>query len=127
MTHEALQLEVSMMLLMRANCTRMASDDLSSYTTMMASILEVKTIVAGCESPVIDRSGWNCSLESNPSQLQIQKWIFAWLFARSNYTKFISTLNNPDESFEDRFMKSYGLVYDKNEVKKMKKNPLKMN
>ena len=77
----------------------MANDDLSLYTGSMANILNVKRDLLGSEAPVFDQNGWNQSLLMDPSNLQIQKWIFAWMFVRSNYKKLMSTLKDPDENF----------------------------
>jgi len=54
-------------------CTKMAIDDLFHYTTTMASILDVKINVLGCETPVYDCNDWIQSLIGELSDLQIQK------------------------------------------------------
>src|SRR5688500_9926545 len=91
---DALQVEMATMIHLRAVCAQTATDDLKHYTKMMAHILEVKTSVVGCESTVHDRNDWTWSIIANPSNLQIQKWIFAWLYARSNYKKFVTNFKN---------------------------------
>ena len=122
MSIEELQVEASTMLLLRKSCTNMAVEDLSIYTSTMASILDVKCDLLGCEAPVLDRKEWIQSIIEQPSNLQIQKWIFAWMFARANYKKFVVNLKHPDEIFEERFMNNYGLQYDIEMLQNMKKN-----
>lgn len=122
MSNEELNVEISTMLLLRKSCTKMALDDLAIYTASMASILNVKSTILGCESPVLDRNDWIQSIIENPSDLQIQKWIFAWLFVRSNYKKLVSQLKPPDEKFEERFLEHHGLQYDSATLMNMKKN-----
>ena len=106
MTDEQLQVEASTLVMYQKECLRMAFEDLSYYTSMMARILDVKQNVLGIEAPVLDRNGWNESLLTNQSDLQIQKWLFAWMYVRSNYTKLITKLKNPDVSFEKNLWRS---------------------
>jgi len=122
LSNEELQVEVSTMVMHRKACTRMAVDDLSNYTSAMAKILDVKQHTHGYESPVMDRNEWIQSLMENPSELQIQKWIFAWMFVRANYTKFAQGFKLPEELFEDTFMRINNLQYDSDQLNKMKKN-----
>jgi len=110
------------MMLLRTACSKLAMEDLSRYTTMMAFILGVKKLVLACESPVYDRNDWIKSLQDDPSNIQIQKWIFAWLYVRSNYKKLVCQLKDPEESFEERFLEKHGLKYDEDMIKSMKKN-----
>lgn len=119
---EVLQVEAYTMLLLRSECSRMAVDDLSSYTRMMATILEVKRNLMGCDGPVLDRNDWNQSLLSNPSKIQLQKWIFAWMYARTNLKKKVVSLRAPEVSFEADFMKKHKLKYNGDAIIKMKKN-----
>ena len=117
-----LRFEASTMITLRKDCSRQARDDLSRYTGAIASILNVKQNLVGCEAPVLDRDGWIGSLKQNPTNEQLQKWIFAWMYVRSNYNKMCSTLKHPDEIFEDKFLASHGLKYDKDGLSSMKKN-----
>ena len=122
MSIEQLQVEASTMLLLRKSCTNMAVEDLSVYTSTIASILDVKRNLLGCEAPVLDRKDWIQSISEQPSDLQIQKWIFAWMFARANYKKFVVNWKHPNEIFEERSMNTYGLQYDSEMIQNMKKN-----
>ena len=54
LTVEEVEAEGVTMLVHRKVCTKMAIDDLSRYTNTMASILDVKINVLGCETPVYD-------------------------------------------------------------------------
>ena len=80
MSNEQLDVEAARMKWYCKECSDMAFDNLSLYTSMMANILEVKQTLFGCVAPVHDRIGWNQSLCDDPSMLQIQKWLFAWMF-----------------------------------------------
>ena len=107
LTFEELKVESGIMLLLRKTCSTLAIEDLANYTQRMASILNVKRTISGCEQPVLDRKGWINSIIEDPSNLQLEKWIFAFLFARSNYKKFVSQLKHPDETFEENFMRNH--------------------
>jgi len=122
LTVEELDAEGATMLVHRKVCTKMAIDDLSLYTNTMASILDVKINVLGCETPVYDRNNWIQSLMGEPSDLQIQKWIFAWLFVRSNYNHIGFNLKSPEELFENNFLRVQNLQYDNTALSSMKKN-----
>lgn len=122
LTVEELQCEAANMIKLRKDCSAMAYDDLSLYTIRMASMLDIKHKVLDMEAPVLDRKDWMKSLSENPSNLQVQKFIFAWFFARTNYKKLVSELMEPDENFEKKFMRKHGLVYDTDCIAKMKKN-----
>jgi len=122
MSPEELQVEVSQMLLLRKMCTKMANEDLSMFTSAMATILNVKQTVNGSDHPVLDCKDWIQSLSEDCSEVQLQKWIFAWMFVRANYNKFVSKIRSPEEMFETQFMEKYHLQYDKECIQKMKKN-----
>jgi len=122
LSDEELKIEGHNMVLLRTACTKMANEDLSIYTINIAQILNVKKMENGCESPVRDKKDWIKSIIDDPSNLQLQKWIFAWLYVRSNYKKLVCNLKQPDNSFEERFMDQYGLQYDEEQIKQMKKN-----
>ena len=122
MSSEELRAESATMVWLRKSCTNLANEDLSLYTSTMASILNVRQNLLGCESPVLNRDDWIKSIVDNPSDLSIQKWIFAWMYVRSNYKKLVSQVKSPDENFEDQFMEKHGLQYDSDSLKNMKKN-----
>lgn len=88
----------------------------------MAAILDVKRTVEGGQNPVLDRNTWIQSLVEDPSELQLQKWIFVWMYVRSNFKKMVTTLKHPDEIFEEKFMSQNGLQYIPESLQKMKKN-----
>jgi hypothetical protein len=121
MSHEELKMEASTMVLLQQNCSKLATEDLSSYTVMMATILDVRRSILGCESQVLDRNDWIESLVENHSNLQIQKWLFAWMFVRSNYKKLVSNFKQPEEKFEELFLEKHGLQYNEELLKGMKK------
>lgn len=121
MSNKELKLEDFTMVNLHIDCAKMIIEDLSMYTSMMASILDVKMTLVGCKAPVQNRNDWNNSLTSDNSSLQLQKWIFAWMYARSNYNTLVINLKSPDESFEDRFMEKHILKYNEECLKKMKK------
>ena len=122
MTTDKLQYEATTMIKLRKDCTKMALENLSEYTGAMASILNVKRTIVGCEAPVLDRDDWIESLVDNPTNEQLQKWIFAWMYVRTNYKKLVSTLKQPNENFEEQFMYLHNLEYDEKYLKQMKKN-----
>jgi len=122
MSIEQLRFEATTMLDHRNECSKLVTEDLSNYTSTMASILDVKRTVLGKDDPVYDRNGWIQSLVENHSHLQLQKWMFAWMFVCSNYKKFVSTFKHPDENFEDKFLALHGLQYDPQSLLTMKKN-----
>jgi len=80
MSKEQLRFEATTMLNIQNECSKLATEDLSLYTGTMARILDVKRTVLGCENPVLDRYGWIQSLVEDPSSIQLQKWMFAWMF-----------------------------------------------
>ena len=122
MNNEELRHESTMMLNLRKECFKMAIEDLSKYTGMMASILNVTKRVVGCDMPVLTRQDWIESLTHDPSNIQLQKWIFAWMYVRANYKKLVPIMKLPDENFEDKFLTTQGLQYNKAILSKMKKN-----
>lgn len=122
MSKEELDVESAHMLYLRKVCSIHANDDLSLYTSTMAAILGVKRNVLGSDSQVMDRKDWIQALMDDPSSCQLQKWIFAWMYARTNYKKFVSNFKEPDEIFEDKFMRHYNLQYDVKSLMNMKKN-----
>ena len=121
LSNDEIRVEAATMVLLRKACSQMAFEDLSMYTSTMASILNVKRNILGCDSPVLDRKDWVQSLLDDSSSLQIQKWLFAWMYVRSNYKKMIAHLKHPDERFEQRFMEKHGLRYDEECLKQLKK------
>ena len=44
------------------------------------------------------------------------------MYVRSNYKKLVKTLKHPDENFEDKFLASHGLKYDRECLLSMRKN-----
>lgn len=122
LSDEELEFEKNTMILLRQKCTSMAHEDLSKFTSDMAMILNVKQNVLNCEAPVLDRKDWIQSLTDDCSNIQIQKWIFAWMFVRPNYKKLVTRFKNPDEKFEEVFMINQGLQYNQDDIAKMKKN-----
>jgi len=92
MSLKELKIEASSMITLQKACNKYANDDLSMYTSTMAAILDVKCKVLGCEQPVHDRHAWIQSVVDDPSNLQIEKWIFAWLYVQSTYNKLVSRL-----------------------------------
>ena len=56
-----------------------------------------------------------------PSDLQIQKWIFAWLFVRSNYKHIGFNLKLPEELFENNVLRVQNLHYNNSALSSMKK------
>ena len=73
-------------------------------------------------SAVYDRNKWIQSLMGEPSDLQIQKWIFAWLFVHSNYKHIGFNLKPPEEVFENNFLQIQNLQYNNTALFSMKKN-----
>ena len=78
-----LRFEASTMITLQKDCSKQAREDLSKYTGAMASILNVKRTIIGCEAPVLDRAGWIDALVQSPTNEHLQKWIFAWMYVRS--------------------------------------------
>ena len=122
MSIEELNIEASTMLMHQKACTKLAVEDLSIYTSTMATLLGVKIKTLGNESPVYDRNDWMESLMGDPSSIQLQKWIFAWIFIRNNFKKIGIQSKSPEEIFEERFLRMQGLKYDEKLLKNMKKN-----
>ena len=44
------------------------------------------------------------------------------MYVRSNYKKLVKILKHPDENFEDKFLASHGLKYDRECLSSMKKS-----
>ena len=72
--------------------------------------------------PVLDKSGWIKSLIEDNSDLQIQKFIFAWMHIRRQYKSILPSKKGPAELFEAKCMKEINLAYCPQKVAKMKKN-----
>ena len=107
MINEELQIEASTMVLLCKACNKFANDDLSMYACTMALLLNVNKIILGYDFPVLDRNDWIQLLVDDPSNIHLQKWIFAWMYVRSNYKKFVSKLKHPEERFEEKI---YGAI-----------------
>ena len=73
MSTNELCFEVPTMIMLQKDCSKQACEDLSKYTGAMASILNVKQTIIGCDAPVLDRAGWIDALVQNPTSKHLQK------------------------------------------------------
>jgi len=110
------------MLLHRHTISEQSRTDLSQYTREMARILDVTFTLEGQKVPVLDKSGWIKSLIEDKSDLQIQKFIFAWMHIRRQYRRMLPSGKGPAELFEDNCMRESNLVYCPVKVAGLKKN-----
>ena len=110
------------MLLHRHLISERARAELSQYTREMANILGMTCTVEGQQVPVLDKSGWMQSLREDSSDLQIQKFIFAWMHIRKQYKSILPSKKRPEEIFEHNCMQALNLVYCPKQLQTMKKN-----
>lgn len=110
------------MILHRHTISEQARKDLSHYTRQMANILEMTFTVEGQQVPVLDKSGWIESLKQDKSDLQIQKFIFAWMHIRRQYKTILPRGKGPAQLFEERCMQDTNLVYCPVKLACLKKN-----
>ena len=73
MSTNELHFEASTMMTLQKDCSKQAHEDLSKYTVAMASILNVKQTIIGCEAPVLDRAVWIDALVQSSTNEHLQK------------------------------------------------------
>jgi hypothetical protein len=110
------------MIMHREKCLQMATDDCARYTRDIAKILDVTVSICEERVPVGNRDEWCESLLQDHSNLQTQKFVFAWLYIRHQYKSLSVSKKGPDELFEDRFLDEHCLEYDQSKLMAMKKN-----
>jgi hypothetical protein len=87
----------------------------------MADILVVKSKLTGKIAQ--SREEWMSIFLEDPSEEQLQKWIFAWWFLPDNCGQNnMMCMDTPQARFEVKFLAKYNVSYDCDSLKKLKKN-----
>ena len=119
MNDKELKLDVAGMVDFDEKCTAFANANIHAYTQDMARLLDV------CDKdtlqPVRGKSEWIAAIATDPTELHIQKWIFAWRYIMESAEK-VMKVKPLEVAFEEDFMAKENLRYNEQLVKIMKKN-----